>query len=220
MVVHVVLRFDSVSDLHNASPTHTNWERITSRFDAPARLVRRQRWWRWGLGGRDGFAVEGAVEVQTANLINDGGDGVQIALRSSLAIGPQSAMHAELVRQNQGDPKKFIDPEKLMDLITLVKRHNGASGKSKPAPRLPTPIPRTYQIVKTSHSIQRTLDRGIKLVDLDDTIVNGREIPTHEKGRRGGDISKFTKRLVIRTSGLPVSRDQLPFANYWPINAM
>lgn len=128
------------------------------------------------LIGGDGFA----------NLINDGGDGVQIALRSSLAIGPQSAMHAELVRQNQGDPKKFIDPEKLMDLITLVKRHNGASGKSKPAPRLPTPIPRTYQIVKTSHSIQRTLDRGFKLVDLDDTIVNGREIPTHEMEGEAG----------------------------------
>ncbi len=97
-----------------------------------------------------------------------------------------------------------------------MSKTRGATGKARPPPRQPTPIPRTFQLVFTDHAKKRCeIDRGIPANLVEETIVNGREHATDERGTQGGFISKFEKTFINRDSGVPVSRRVIAVCEVW-----
>jgi hypothetical protein len=73
--------------------------------------------------------------------------------------------------------------------------------------RIPSPIPRTFAIIPTSHAFAAcTLVRKIPEDQLRETIINGREEPTDEIGTHDGYISKFNKDFVTWNNRVPTTK--------------
>ena len=73
-------------------------------------------------------------------------------------------------------------------------------------PRLPSPTPRRLPITITHHGKLKARERGVTEAEIRETITDGRELATDERGQKGGDISKFYKTIVKNDTGVPISK--------------
>lgn len=68
----------------------------------------------------------------------------------------------------------------------------------------PKPAARTVRI--TQHGLKQATDRTITKNELIETVYHGRKVLQKYRGVKGGDVAKFYKTFVDRTSGTPINK--------------